>query len=62
MEWIGLKDKQIFVKLRNGDVLNGMVMEVDDSVKPLIWITILDKFDQQVTIVHSEIVKLEVKK
>ena len=62
MEWNGLKDKQIFVKLRNGDVLNGLVMEIDDSVKPLIWITILDKFDQQVTIVHSEIVKLEVKK
>jgi len=61
MEWNGLKNKQVFVKLRNGDVLNGLVEDVDNSVANLIWITLIDKFNKKVTIVHSEIVKLEVK-
>lgn len=61
MEWKKLNGKRIFVKLRTGDVYNGKVIEVDDSSKPLIWITLIDKYDKKITIVHSEIIKLEEK-
>lgn len=61
MEWKKLEGKEVFIKLKHGDILNGKIFDVDDSIEPLIWITLLDKFDKKVTIIHSEIVKLEVK-
>ena len=60
MEWKALKDKKVFIKLRDGGVYNGLVLEVDDSSSnELIWITILDKYNNKVTFVHSEIIKIE---
>ncbi len=53
-EWIG---KRIFLKLRDGSVYSGDVKDVDDSSPPLIFITIIDKFGNDVMVVHSEIIK-----
>ncbi len=58
MEWKEWNGKRIFVKLRTGDVYSGNVIDVDDSSKPLIWITLIDKYNKKITIVHSEIIKI----
>jgi small nuclear ribonucleoprotein (snRNP)-like protein len=58
MEWKNWFGKHIFVKLKNGGCYTGTVIDVDESSKYLVFITILDKFNKQVTFVHSEIVKI----
>ena len=56
-EWIG---KRIFVRLMNGSIFSGDVIEVDDySAKPLVWITIIDKFKKRVVFVHSQILEIK---
>lgn len=59
MDWKELIGKKVFFKLKEGDVYTGEVLEVDDDSPPLIWITISDKFNNRVTFVHSEIIKIE---
>ena len=62
MEWKNYNGKKVFIKLRDGGCYNGKVLDVDiTSGKPLIWITILDKYNNKVTFVHSEIIKIEVR-
>lgn len=58
MEWKEWMDKTIFVQLKNGGCYSGKVIDVDDSSSPLIFISIIDKFGERVTFVHSEIVKI----
>ncbi len=58
MEWKEWNGKKIFVKLRDGGVYSGNVIDVDDTAKPIIFITIIDKFGDKVAIVNSEIVKI----
>jgi len=53
--WIG---KKIFVRLRNGNFFSGKVIEIDDSLTPIIWIIIIDKFGKKVMFVHSEILEI----
>lgn len=56
-KWLG---KYVFLRTNLNRVYSGKVIEVDTtSGKPLIWITIIDKFDKRVTFVHSEIVELK---
>ena len=59
MEWKEWNGKRIFLKLRDGGVYSGNVIDVDDSSKPIIFITIIDKFGDKVTVVNSEIVKIK---
>lgn len=59
MEWKEWSGKKIFVKLRDGGVYSGKVIDVDESSKPLIFISITDKYGEKVTIVHSEIIKIK---
>jgi hypothetical protein len=54
-EW---NDKHIFVQLNKGAVYSGKVIDVDDSNPLIIFITIIDKFGNKVTFIHSEIIKL----
>jgi hypothetical protein len=58
MEWNDWLGKYVFVQLQKGGVYSGKVIDVDDSSKPLIFITILDKFNKQVMFVQSEILKI----
>ena len=57
-EWL---DKQVFIISKNSShPYTGKVVEVDEtSGKPLVWITIIDKFDKRVTFVHSEILSIK---
>ena len=55
-EWIG---KRIFVKLNGGGIYSGEVIDIDEDLKPLIFITIIDKFGERVQFVNSEILKIK---
>lgn len=59
MDWNEWKDKDIFVKLREGDVYSGKVIDVDTSSDKLAFITIIDKYDDKVTFLASEIIKIK---
>lgn len=58
MEWKDWLNKSIFVQLKSGGNYSGKVVEVDDSSKPIIFISIIDKFGDKVVFVHSEIIKI----
>ena len=57
-EWL---DKKVFIISKNtSHPYSGKVVEVDEnSAKPLIWITIIDKYGKRVTFVHSEILSIK---
>ena len=59
MDWRYWNNKYIFVKLRTGAVYSGKVIDVDISNGELIWITIIDKKNERVTFVHTEIIKIK---
>lgn len=59
MDWRGLLNKRVFVKTKTSGVYSGVVQDVDDSDKNIIFISILDKYGEKVTIVHSEILKIK---
>lgn len=58
-DWIG---KSIFVQLKTGAVYSGKVIDVDTKSPPLVFISIIDKFGDKVTFVHSEIIKINEEK
>ena len=58
--WKKYEGKKIFVQLKTGRVYSGKVINVDESSRPLIFITIIDMKNHQVTFVQSEIVSLQV--
>jgi len=62
MEWKDWKGKTIFVQLKSGGVYTGKVIDVDTNSKSIIFFTIIDKFGEKVTFVHSEIIKIVEKK
>jgi len=57
-EWLG---KKVFIISKNSfHPYQGKVIEVDDtSGKPLVWITIIDKYKKRVTFVQSEILSIK---
>lgn len=62
MEWMDWKGKRIFVRLKTGKVYSGIIEDIDNSNKELIWISIRDKFGNKVTFVHSEIIEIKEEK
>ena len=58
MEWLNWFGKHVFVQLSKGGCYTGIVIDVDVSSPPLVFITLLDKFNKQVTFVNSEILKI----
>ena len=58
MEWKDWKGKTIFVKLKGGGCYTGKVTNVDLSSEHLIFISIIDKFGNDVMFEHSEVVKI----
>ena len=62
MDWKDWKGKRIFVQLRTGAIYSGNVIDVDTNSTPLVFFTIIDKFGNKVTFVHSEIIKLQEEK
>jgi len=59
MEWKGWEKKKVFVRLRTGKVFSGVVKDIDMKSPPIIFITIIDKFNQLVTFTTSEIIELK---
>jgi len=56
-KWMG---KKVYLVLNDDRKYSGKIVDVDDtSAKPLIWITIIDKFERRVTFVTSEIVTIK---
>lgn len=58
MEWLDWFGMHIFVQLKSGGYYTGDVIDVDEKSKPLVFITILDKFNKQVMFEVSEIKKI----
>jgi small nuclear ribonucleoprotein (snRNP)-like protein len=58
-DWIG---KKVFVRTRHGKVFVGIVETVDDTDSTMIFISLSDKFNKPVTLVHSEIVEIKEEK
>lgn len=56
MEWNSWTQKRIFIKLKDGDVYNGVVTDVDEEKG---FLTILDKFDDRVAVAISEVKKIK---
>lgn len=58
MEWESWKGKSVFVQLKSGGYYSGKVIDVDSSAKPIIFVSIIDKFNNKVTFTISEIIKI----
>jgi len=52
--WIYWEGKKVFIILKNHRQYSGVVKSVEISL-PLIWITILDKFNNRITFSADEI-------
>lgn len=59
MDWNGWNGKKVFVKLKDGAVYSGQIFEIDAEATPIIFISLIDKFGDRVTITSSEIVKIK---
>jgi len=55
-----LKGKKVFVRTKHERTYEGTVDKVDDSDKPIIFISLIDKFGKPVVLVSSEIVEIKV--
>lgn len=53
--WKKWVNKKVFVETRSNRKYSGVIINVDDSKPPLIWITLIDKYGDEVMLVHSEI-------
>lgn len=51
-KWIG---KKVFIILKSKRQYSGMVINIDNTSPPLVFITIKDKFDKEVTFVQNEL-------
>jgi len=58
MEWKKWEGKKVFVQLKSGGVYTGKVLEVNDEDTNMIWFSLLDKYENNVTFIHSEIIKI----
>ena len=50
--------KRIFIKLKTGDCYTGLVIDVDNGLDNSGFITVIDKYNDKVTIAISEISKI----
>jgi small nuclear ribonucleoprotein (snRNP)-like protein len=62
MEWTEWDKKRIFIRLKTGDCYNGVVVNVDNGFDNSGFITIIDKFNEKVSIAISEISKIKEEK
>jgi len=59
MEWMEWKGKRVFIRTTHGKVYSGIIKDVDTDSKPLIFISIIDKFNNDVMLSASEIVEIK---
>lgn len=51
--------KKIFIRTKSNRVYSGIIQEVDDSNPPLIWLSMLDRFDKLVQLSINEILEIK---
>jgi len=59
MDWKGWDNKYVSIILKHGKEHFGKVIDVDISGGELIWITIINRREEKITFVHSEIIKIQ---
>ena len=59
MDWNGWIGKKIFLRTRKDKVYSGVVKEVQDCGDGLVFISLIDKFDNWVTVTANEIAELK---
>jgi ribosome maturation factor RimP len=55
-DWIG---KKVFIRTSHEKVYSGIIKDVDCNSLPLVWISIIDKFGNNVQFSASEIVEIK---
>jgi small nuclear ribonucleoprotein (snRNP)-like protein len=55
--WKNYEGKRVYIRLNNGRIYTGLVIEVDENVP--VFLTIKDKFDLRVTFSVSEILTIQ---
>lgn len=58
MEWKSWINKYVFVQLKSGGYYTGFIIDVDDRTFPTVFLTIVDKYNKQITFSNYEVVKL----
>lgn len=58
MDWDGWIGKKVFIRTRNGRVFSGTITEIDNK-NPLVFLTLIDRFNKSVMLVQSEIIELK---
>jgi len=58
MEWKTWNGKHVFVQLKSGGNYSGDIVDIDASDPLIIFITLIDKYGEKVTFIHSEIIKI----
>jgi len=59
MEWKDWNGKKVFIRTKHGSVFNGVVKGVNTDDKPIIFISLIDKFGKPIMLVSSEIVHIK---
>lgn len=59
IEWKYFLNKKVFIKTKTERQYTGIVLDVNDSDKPIIFVTIRDKKNNIIMFVTSEIVFVE---
>ena len=62
MEWKVWEQKRVFLRTKFDKVYSGIVQEVADVGDGVIFLSLLDKFDNWVTITVKEIVEIKEEK
>ena len=57
--WMDYKGKKVFIILKNKRQYSGKIIDVNTKSSPLVFITIIDKFNKRITFAHSEIELIE---
>jgi len=60
MEWKDWIGKKVFIKTKSGKIFsNSLIDSIDDSDKPIIFISLVDKYGQSAMVVSSEILVIQ---
>ena len=55
MDWMQFKGKKVFLKLKAGREYTGQIIDIDILSPPLVFLTIIDKYDKKVVFSSAEI-------
>lgn len=59
MDWKKWNGKKVFLRTNKGKVFQGVIEEVEDMGSGLIFISLIDKFSNFVTVTVGEIVEIK---